>query len=123
MPCLWDMQIPWTVSLTMLLLALLLLLLPVLLLLLLLPPPHHPPHLHPHPHARSIQCLAESLTCCSCWCRPPPPPSLSDGASSNGGFRYFWLTDSCPQTVKAINGASPFEVLSLADLIGSALQI
>jgi hypothetical protein len=64
-------------------------------------------------------CLVLPAPCCCVLL----PGVLTDGASSNGGFRYFWLTDSCPQTVRAINGASPFEVLSLADLIGSALQI
>ena len=39
------------------------------------------------------------------------------------GFKYFWLTDSCPQTVRQIEGIAPFEVLSLAEPIAAALQI
>ncbi|WOL05227.1 ribose-phosphate pyrophosphokinase 4 isoform X1 [Canna indica] len=38
-------------------------------------------------------------------------------------FTYFWLTDSCPLTVKAIANVAPFEVLSLAGSIANALQI
>jgi hypothetical protein len=45
----------------------------------------------------------------------------SDGAAA--GFRYFWLTDSCPQTVDAVKDRKPFEVLTLAGPIADALQI
>jgi len=38
-------------------------------------------------------------------------------------FTYFWITDSCPLTVKAIANRAPFEVLSLAGSIADALQI
>ncbi|KAJ7965086.1 Ribose-phosphate pyrophosphokinase 4 [Quillaja saponaria] len=38
-------------------------------------------------------------------------------------FAYFWITDSCPLTVKAIANKAPFEVLSLAGSIANALQI
>ncbi|RID61150.1 hypothetical protein BRARA_E00323 [Brassica rapa] len=38
-------------------------------------------------------------------------------------FAYFWITDSCPQTVKSIGNKAPFEVLSLAGSIADALQI
>lgn len=38
-------------------------------------------------------------------------------------FTYFWITDSCPLTVKAIANKAPFEVLSLAGSIANALQI
>ncbi|KAL5731934.1 ribose phosphate diphosphokinase subunit prs4 [Ranunculus cassubicifolius] len=38
-------------------------------------------------------------------------------------FTYFWITDSCPQTAKAIENKSPFEVISLAGSIADALQI
>ena len=41
-------------------------------------------------------------------------------------FAYFWITDSCPhtvKTVKAIGQRPPFEVLSLAGSIADALQI
>ncbi|KAM1429898.1 hypothetical protein ACFX2I_046037 [Malus domestica] len=37
-------------------------------------------------------------------------------------FAYFWITDSCPLTVKAIANKAPFEVLSLAGSIADALQ-
>ncbi|KAK9153235.1 hypothetical protein Sjap_000715 [Stephania japonica] len=38
-------------------------------------------------------------------------------------FSHFWITDSCPLTVKAIENKAPFEVLSLAGSIADALQI
>lgn len=38
-------------------------------------------------------------------------------------FSYFWITDSCPLTVKAIANRAPFEVISLAGSIADALQI
>ncbi|KAB2610875.1 hypothetical protein ACFX2I_024403 [Malus domestica] len=37
-------------------------------------------------------------------------------------FAYFWITDSCPLTVKAVANKAPFEVLSLAGSIADALQ-
>lgn len=42
---------------------------------------------------------------------------------SEKAFAYFWITDSCPLTVKAISNRAPFEVLSLAGSISDALQI
>ncbi|KAI5662057.1 hypothetical protein M9H77_21380 [Catharanthus roseus] len=45
----------------------------------------------------------------------------SDG--SEKGFAYFWITDSCPHTVKAIESKAPFEIISLAGSIADALQI
>ena len=42
---------------------------------------------------------------------------------SEKGFAFFWITDSCPHTVKAIGNTAPFEVLSLAGSIADALQI
>lgn len=48
-------------------------------------------------------------------------PSNSEGSENR--FAYFWITDSCPLTVKAIAGRAPFEVLSLAGSIADALQI
>lgn len=39
------------------------------------------------------------------------------------GFAYFWITDSCSQTVRLVRGVRPFEVLSLAEPIAAALQI
>ncbi|KAJ4980811.1 hypothetical protein NE237_031648 [Protea cynaroides] len=42
---------------------------------------------------------------------------------SEKAFTYFWITDSCPLTVKAIANKAPFEVLSLAGSIAEALQI
>ncbi|XP_009620531.1 ribose-phosphate pyrophosphokinase 4-like isoform X2 [Nicotiana tomentosiformis] len=38
-------------------------------------------------------------------------------------FTYFWTTDSCPHTVKAVANQAPFEVISLAGSIADALQI
>ncbi|KAF3332765.1 ribose-phosphate pyrophosphokinase 4 isoform X1 [Carex littledalei] len=45
----------------------------------------------------------------------------SDGSGSP--FAYFWVTDSCPVTIKAIEKKAPFEVISLAGSIADALQI
>nr|Q9XGA1.1 RecName: Full=Ribose-phosphate pyrophosphokinase 4; AltName: Full=Phosphoribosyl pyrophosphate synthase 4 [Spinacia oleracea]CAB43602.1 phosphoribosyl pyrophosphate synthase isozyme 4 [Spinacia oleracea] len=42
---------------------------------------------------------------------------------SDKAFTYFWITDSCPRTVKSIANKAPFEVLSLAGSIADALQI
>ncbi|ONI17667.1 hypothetical protein PRUPE_3G173100 [Prunus persica] len=42
---------------------------------------------------------------------------------SEKAFAYFWITDSCPLTVKAVANKAPFEVLSLAGSIADALQI
>ncbi|KAM7261653.1 hypothetical protein ACFE04_020730 [Oxalis oulophora] len=44
-------------------------------------------------------------------------------AGADQAFDYFWITDSCPFTVKAIVGKAPFEILSLAGSIADALQI
>jgi phosphoribosylpyrophosphate synthetase len=48
-------------------------------------------------------------------------PEGENGASD--GFKYFWITDSCPKTVDAVTDRQPFEVLSLAEPIAAALQI
>ncbi|KAG5579103.1 hypothetical protein H5410_049730 [Solanum commersonii] len=42
---------------------------------------------------------------------------------SEKAFTYFWTTDSCPHTVKAVANNAPFEVISLAGSIADALQI
>lgn len=39
------------------------------------------------------------------------------------GLTYFWITDSCPLTVKEVKNRAPFEVISLAESITAALQI
>lgn len=39
------------------------------------------------------------------------------------GLSYFWITDSCPLTVKEVKNRPPFEVISLAGSIAAALQI
>lgn len=39
------------------------------------------------------------------------------------GLSHFWITDSCPLTVNAVKDRQPFEILSLAGPIASALQI
>lgn len=46
-----------------------------------------------------------------------------NSAASERAFTYFWVTDSCPVTVKTIAGKAPFEVLTLAGSIAEALQI
>lgn len=39
------------------------------------------------------------------------------------GFAYVWITDSCPQTVHVVEGIPPFQILSLANLIATAIKI
>ncbi|KAL6566523.1 ribose phosphate diphosphokinase subunit prs3 [Orobanche gracilis] len=46
-----------------------------------------------------------------------------EGGNPEIGMTYFWITDSCPETVKKVKHRRPFEVLSLAAAIASALQI
>lgn len=46
-----------------------------------------------------------------------------NGGNPENGMTYFWITDSCPQTVQAVKNRAPFEVLSLAAAIASSLQI
>ena len=41
---------------------------------------------------------------------------------TDAGFHRFWLTDSCPQTVDAVQGRNPFEVLSLGAIIADLLD-
>ncbi|KAM3270291.1 ribose-phosphate pyrophosphokinase 4 isoform X2 [Capsicum chacoense] len=50
---------------------------------------------------------------------------FSDSCTSSpeNGMSYFWITDSCPRTVKEVKDKKPFEVLSLAAPIAAALQI
>ncbi|XP_019435199.1 PREDICTED: ribose-phosphate pyrophosphokinase 4 isoform X1 [Lupinus angustifolius] len=47
----------------------------------------------------------------------------NDADGLENAFANFWITDSCPLTVKAIGNKAPFEVLSLAGSIANALQI
>ncbi|XP_044491855.1 ribose-phosphate pyrophosphokinase 4 [Mangifera indica] len=49
--------------------------------------------------------------------------TLKNNDNLEKAFSYFWITDSCPNTVKAIANRAPFEVLSLAGSIANALQI
>ncbi|MCL7049011.1 hypothetical protein MKW94_005584 [Papaver nudicaule] len=53
----------------------------------------------------------ERFTCCN------------EKEGTQRAFSYFWITDSCSHTVKAIGDKAPFEVLSLAGSIANALQI
>ncbi|GER56019.1 ribose-phosphate pyrophosphokinase [Striga asiatica] len=46
-----------------------------------------------------------------------------EGGNPESGMSYFWITDSCPETVKQVKHKRPFEVISLAAAIASALQI
>ncbi|KAK9902149.1 hypothetical protein WJX75_006001 [Coccomyxa subellipsoidea] len=55
-----------------------------------------------------------------------PKESWRRFTKANGtadAFKYFWITDSCPRTVQAIQGQAPYEVISLAGPIMAALQI
>ncbi|KAJ4843792.1 ribose phosphate diphosphokinase subunit prs3 [Turnera subulata] len=48
---------------------------------------------------------------------------FDNGGHPGSGLTYFWITDSCPLTVKDVTNKRPFEVLSLAGPISAALQI
>ncbi|XP_061372754.1 ribose-phosphate pyrophosphokinase 4 [Gastrolobium bilobum] len=57
-----------------------------------------------------------------------PNKSWERFGHDNGGhpetaFTYFWITDSCPLTVRHVMNKPPFEVLSLASSISTTLQI
>ena len=55
-----------------------------------------------------------------------PKQSWTRFTQSNGtedAFEFFWITDSCPRTVKEVQGQRPFEILSLAPPISAALLI
>ena len=41
---------------------------------------------------------------------------------TDAGFHRFWLTDSCPKTVDAVQGREPFELLSLGNMIAGLLD-
>jgi ribose-phosphate pyrophosphokinase len=45
------------------------------------------------------------------------------GGHPESGLTYFWITDSCPTTVKEVKNKAPFEVLSLSSSIAATLQI
>nr|KYP66277.1 hypothetical protein KK1_012564 [Cajanus cajan] len=46
-----------------------------------------------------------------------------NGGKPETAFTYFWITDSCPLTVKEVVNKPPFEILSLANSISASLQI
>ncbi|KAJ0037992.1 hypothetical protein Pint_22888 [Pistacia integerrima] len=46
-----------------------------------------------------------------------------NGGNPELGLTYFWITDSCPVTVREVVNKPPFEVLSLSSSIAAALQI
>ncbi|KAK4488811.1 hypothetical protein RD792_004601 [Penstemon davidsonii] len=46
-----------------------------------------------------------------------------NGGNPESGMTYFWITDSCPDTVRQVKNKAPFEVLSLAAAIATALQV
>lgn len=49
------------------------------------------------------------------------PEKERGGAAS--GFKHFWMTDSCPQTVREVRDRAPFEILSLDASIGACLEL
>ncbi|KAK3264563.1 hypothetical protein CYMTET_26705, partial [Cymbomonas tetramitiformis] len=49
------------------------------------------------------------------------PEKQRGGAAS--GFKHFWMTDSCPQTVREVRDRAPFEILSLDASIGACLEL
>ncbi|GMJ08223.1 phosphoribosyl pyrophosphate (PRPP) synthase 3 [Hibiscus trionum] len=46
-----------------------------------------------------------------------------NGGHPEKGLAYFWITDSCPHTVKEVNSKLPFQILTLSASIAAALQI
>ena len=55
-----------------------------------------------------------------------PRASYTRFIQANGtpnAFKHFWITDSCPRTVLAVEGQAPFQIISLAAPIAAALQI
>nr|KJB78016.1 hypothetical protein B456_012G172800 [Gossypium raimondii] len=46
-----------------------------------------------------------------------------NGGQTEKGLTYFWITDSCPHTVKEVKCKRPFEILSLSGSIAAALQV
>ncbi|XP_040866640.1 ribose-phosphate pyrophosphokinase 4 isoform X2 [Glycine max] len=54
-----------------------------------------------------------------------PNKSWARFGHDNGesAFTYFWITDSCPLTVRDVMNRPPFEILSLASSISASLQI
>jgi ribose-phosphate pyrophosphokinase len=48
-------------------------------------------------------------------------PGQSWTRFTDAEFHRFWLTDSCPKTVDAVQGRDPFEVLSLGDTLADLL--
>ncbi|OAY83674.1 Ribose-phosphate pyrophosphokinase 3, chloroplastic [Ananas comosus] len=46
-----------------------------------------------------------------------------NGVGPENGLSNFWITDSCPLTVKQVKNRPPFEILSLAGAIAATLQI
>ncbi|KAJ0895926.1 putative ribose-phosphate diphosphokinase [Helianthus annuus] len=50
-------------------------------------------------------------------------PKRSWERTTDNGLTFFWITDSCPLTVKEVKNKPPFEVLSLASSIAATLQI
>ena len=50
-----------------------------------------------------------------------PLGSLAGGAKD--GFKFFWLTDSCPHTAEAVADLAPFKVLTLANVIADCLDL
>ncbi|KAI4302085.1 hypothetical protein MLD38_037873 [Melastoma candidum] len=49
--------------------------------------------------------------------------NYDNAGDPENGFNYFWITDSCPQTVRAVINRPPFEILSLAGSIAASLLI
>ena len=43
-------------------------------------------------------------------------------AGEPGSFRHFWITNTFPTTAIKLAGVAPFEVLSIAPVVLSALQ-
>ena len=50
-----------------------------------------------------------------------PLPGDGPAVGRDAVFTHFWITDSCPTTVKEVGGRAPFQMLSLARPIAEAL--
>ena len=50
-----------------------------------------------------------------------PNDSWKKFVDTNGLVDTFWLTDTIPETSEAVKGIAPFEILSIAPLVGHLL--
>ena len=59
----------------------------------------------------------------SAYCTHAVFPQQSWRRFTDGLFEKFWVTDSCPSTIKELEGKAPFEVLSLSKCLAELLMV